>query len=208
MNKYYVFLNFLLALFLSGCATYAPKYANEVAEPQNFDSSTLSRKRIHKTFYLIGDAGGDSDGGSTYALDAFKKVIDTADTKDDYAVFLGDNIYDAGLPKKDHPERAEAERRLDIQIAAVENFKGKTLFIPGNHDWYAGGVEGVKRQEKYIEKALDDKEAFQPENGCPIEMKEVSDDVELMIIDTQWYLEDWDENPTINDNCNIRTREG
>ncbi|WP_298354076.1 metallophosphoesterase [uncultured Dokdonia sp.] len=208
MNKYYVFLNFLLALFLSGCATYAPKYANEVTEPQNFDSSTLSRKRIHKTFYLIGDAGGDKDGGSTYALDAFKKVIDTADTENDYAVFLGDNIYDAGLPKKDHPERAEAERRLDIQTAAVENFKGKTLFIPGNHDWYAGGVEGVKRQEKYIEKALDDKEAFQPENGCPIEMKEVSDDVELMIIDTQWYLEDWDENPTINDDCSIRTREG
>lgn len=208
MNKHYLFLNVLAFLLLSGCATYAPKYADLQSTPDTFDNRALLQKRIHKTFYLIGDAGGDKDGGSTYALDAFKKLIDTADTKGDYAIFLGDNIYDAGLPKKDHPERAEAERILDAQVATVQNFKGKTLFIPGNHDWYAGGVEGVKRQEKYIEKALDDKEAFQPENGCPIEMKSISDSVELMIIDTQWYLENWDDNPTINDNCNIRTRDG
>ena len=206
MNKYYRFLNFSIAILLSSCATYLPKYADESSEPSRFDSSTLSRKRIHKTFYLIGDAGGDKDGGSTYALDALKKVIDTAQTENDYAIFLGDNIYDAGLPKKDHPERAEAERRLDIQVNAVENFKGKTFFIPGNHDWYAGGVEGVKRQEKYIEDALNDKESFQPENGCPIEMKSISDSVELMIIDTQWYLENWDKHPTINDDCKIRNR--
>lgn len=208
MSKNYLFLNVILALLLSGCATYAPKYANPEMLPENFDGNPLSRKQIHKTFYLIGDAGGDKDGGSTYALDAFKKVIDSSDTTDDYAVFLGDNIYDAGLPKKNDPERAEAERILNAQIATVENFKGKTLFIPGNHDWYADGVEGVKRQEKYIEKALDDNEAFQPENGCAIEMKEVSDQVELMIIDTQWFLEDWNKNPTINDKCDIRTREG
>ncbi len=207
MNKNYLFLNVLLCLLLSGCATYNVKYIDEKFQPENFDDSSLSRKRINTSFYLIGDAGGDKDGGSTYALDAFKKVIDTSKTENDYAIFLGDNIYDAGLPKKKNPGRAEAERRLNIQIASVENFKGKKLFIPGNHDWYAGGVEGVKRQEKYIEDAFNDNEAFQPENGCPIEMKEVNEEVELMIIDTQWYLEDWDKHPTINDECTIRTRE-
>ena len=207
MNKYYLFLNVLIILCFASCATYTVKYADEETKPENFDASAFSRKQIHKTFYLIGDAGGDKDGGSTYALDAFKKIIDTSDTKDDYAIFLGDNIYDAGLPLKNNPERAEAERRLDIQLATVENFKGKTFFIPGNHDWYADGVDGVKRQEKYIENALNDEEAFQPENGCPIEMKEVSDDVELMLLDTQWYLEEWDKYPTINDKCQIRTRE-
>lgn len=207
MSKHYRFLNFLFIIMLSGCASYTPKYADELSEPSRFDNSSLSRKRVHKSFYLIGDAGGDKDGGSTYALEAFKKVIDTANTKNDYAVFLGDNIYDAGLPEKDNPERSEAERRLNIQIEAVENFEGKTMFIPGNHDWYAGGVKGLKRQEKYIEDALDDKEAYQPENGCPIEMKSLSDSVELMILDTQWYLEDWDKSPTINDECSIRNRE-
>ncbi|TVZ50986.1 metallophosphoesterase [Dokdonia sp. Hel_I_53] len=207
MNKNYLFLNVLLCLLLSGCATYNAKYLDEKFQPENFDNSSLSRKRINTSFYLIGDAGGDKDGGSTYALDAFKKVIDTSKTENDYAIFLGDNIYEAGLPKKKSPERKEAERRLNIQIASVENFEGKKLFIPGNHDWYAGGVEGVKRQEKYIKDAFDDNEAFQPENGCPIEMKGVNDEIELMIIDTQWYLENWDNHPTINDECTIRTRE-
>ncbi|RMB59563.1 phosphoesterase [Dokdonia sinensis] len=207
MRKHYIFINFILGLLITGCATYDAKYADENFRPENFDNSTLSRKQIHKTFYLIGDAGGDKDGGSTYALDALKKVVDTSKTKDQYAIFLGDNIYDAGLPKKDAPDRAEAERRLNIQLDAVKGFEGQVYFIPGNHDWYAGGVEGVKRQEKYIEKALNDNEAFQPENGCPIEMKEVSDQVELMIIDTQWYLANWDDYPTINDECTIRNRE-
>ena len=207
MRKDYLLINFLLALLITGCATYEAKYADENFKPENFDDSTLSRKQIHKTFYLIGDAGGDKDGGSTYALDALKKVVDTSKTENQYAIFLGDNIYDAGLPPKDALDRGEAERRLNIQLDAVKDFKGQVLFIPGNHDWYAGGVEGVKRQEKYIEKALNDNEAFQPENGCPIEMIKVSDLVELMVIDTQWYLENWDKHPTINDECNIRNRE-
>ncbi len=207
MRKDYLLINFLLALLITGCATYEAKYADENFKPENFDNSMLSRKQIHKTFYLIGDAGGDKDGGSTYALDALKKVVDTSKTENQYAIFLGDNIYDAGLPPKDALDRGEAERRLNIQLDAVKDFKGQVLFIPGNHDWYAGGVEGVKRQEKYIEKALNDNEAFQPENGCPIEMIKVSDLVELMVIDTQWYLENWDKHPTINDECNIRNRE-
>lgn len=207
MNKYYLILNVLFLVLLNGCATYTPEYANDSLKPNNYDGSTLLQKRIKTSFYLIGDAGGDNDGGSTYGLDAFKKVIDTSSTKGDYVIFLGDNIYDAGLPEKDSPERTEAERRLNSQLTAIDNFKGKSIFIPGNHDWYADGVPGIKRQEKYLENALGDKNAFQPENGCPIKMISINDDIELMILDTQWYLEDWDKHPTINDKCNIRTRE-
>ncbi len=204
MNNNYCFLYILLSIMLYGCATYTPQYSNGKAQQGN-DTISLSQKSIKTSFYLIGDAGGDSDGGSTYALEAFKKVIDTSQTEGDYVIFLGDNIYDAGLPKKNDKERAEAERRLDIQITAVENFKGNKLFIPGNHDWYSGGVQGVKRQEDYIEKTLGNN-VFQPENGCPIEMISVNDDIELMLLDTQWYLEDWDAHPSINDKCEIKTR--
>ena len=79
------------------------------------------------------------------------------------------------------------------------------VFIPGNHDWYADGVKGVKRQEKFIEEALG-KNTFQPENGCPLEDYDVGENTKLIIIDTQWYLENWNDNPTINDKCEIKTR--
>ena len=45
-----------------------------------------------------------------------------------------------------------------------------------------------------------------PENGCAITKVKVSDEVALIIVDTQWYLEDWDDNPKMNDNCDIKTR--
>ena len=170
--------------------------------------STLSRKRIlDKTFYLIGDAGGAKEGKSTDALLALREVLDTSSSKGAYTIFLGDNIYDKGLPKKEAVDRDEAEHKLQAQIDAVENFTGTTLFIPGNHDWFGDGLKGVKRQEKYIEKALNDKNAFQPENGCPIKTVSVTDDIELILIDTQWYLTNWDKHPTMNDECEIRTRE-
>ncbi|WP_299208503.1 metallophosphoesterase [uncultured Dokdonia sp.] len=201
MKIKYTLVYSLFLFFLFGCATYAPQYAEVEGQ------STLSRKRIPATsFYLIGDAGGAKANGSTDALIALKKVIDTAKTQNDYTIFLGDNIYPEGLPVEGGKGREAAEHKLQAQVDAVSGFKGEVVFIPGNHDWYSQGLNGLKRQEKFIEDALNDKEAFQPENGCPIESISISDEIELIIIDTQWYLENWDRNPTMNDECEIRTR--
>ncbi len=185
----------------SACATYAPQYANEA-----HDSIQFPNKAIAKTFYLIGDAGTSPQGGMSKALTVLQKHLEGKTTANDYAIFLGDNVYPAGLPEKNTKDRVEAENALQAQAKSIANFKGKTVFIPGNHDWYANGVEGVKRQEKYIEKLVG-KNTFQPENGCPLESIDVSDTVQLIVIDTQWYLEQWDDHPTINDGCEIKTRE-
>lgn len=208
--RFLIYIGF--TLFFFSCATYNAQYLeDDDFLTQEFlpDQKDFSRETrvLSKTFYLIGDAGGASLGKSTDALIAFKKVLDTADTKGDYTVFLGDNIYDKGLPPKDHPNREDAEFKIDAQIQSVTNFKGQVYFIPGNHDWYDSGPLGVKREEKYIEKALNDKNAFQPENGCPLKTVEVSDEIVLIMLDTEWYLANWDKYPTINANCDIKTRD-
>ena len=110
------------------------------------------------------------------------------------------------MPKKDHHQRKFAEHQLDVQADAVKNFDGKTIFIPGNHDWYSDGLNGLDRQERYIEDKIG-KNTFLPENGCPIEKVDISDNIVLIVIDTQWYLENWDKHATINDDCDIKTRE-
>lgn len=201
MNKYNKILIICVALLLSSCATYAPQYKVE-----NF-TQTLPNTAIEKTFYLVGDAGNAKMKESTEGLSILKKVLDTAKTKDDYLIFLGDNIYQKGMPEKDSPKRALGEHRIDAQIEATKGFDGDVIFIPGNHDWYANGVEGLGRQERYVTKKMNTKKAFLPAKGCPIESVEISDKVHLVILDTQWYLANWDKNPTINDNCEIKTRE-
>ncbi len=201
MNKYNKFLIISVAFLLSSCATYSPKY--KVVDFKK----TLPNGTIESTFYLVGDAGYAKKGESTEGLSMLNKVLDTAKTKNDYLIFLGDNIYPKGMPKKNTPERSLAEHRINAQIEAVKNFQGDVIFIPGNHDWYANGVEGVKRQEKYILSKTGKKVSLLPSKGCPIESITVSDKVQLLLLDTQWYLANWDKNPTVNDDCEIKTRE-
>jgi hypothetical protein len=203
MSKSQGLLYILITTLLVGCATYQPQFR----EGNGMDENALSRKRtLEKTFYLIGDAGGAKPDKPETALAALEKVLDTVSTQNNYTIFLGDNIYEKGLPDKKSPKRADAEYKLNTQLKVVKDFDGKVLFIPGNHDWYDSGLKGVKRQEEYIEKALDDNDAFQPENGCPIEKIDVTEHITLLVIDTQWYLSNWDKHPTINDECDIKTR--
>ena len=200
MKKHY-FILFLWVLAM-GCATYETKYA----EPFSV-YNVLDEKEVEHTFYLIGDAGKSPIGDLNPTLKAFKKVLDQANANST-ALFLGDNIYPAGLPDKKDSTIAylEAKNHLDAQLSTLDNYKGKKLFIPGNHDWYTEGLKGLKREEEYVEDALDDNDAFQPENGCPIEEIEINDKVLLVAIDTEWYIVNWDKHPTINDDCEIKSR--
>ena len=160
-------------------------------------------KQIEHSFYFLGDGGNSSIGENTSAIKHFASALDNA-SEQSTAVFLGDNIYESGFPEKNSENRSLAEHRLQVQIDATKNFKGDAIFIPGNHDWYSG-LKGLKRQEKFVEDALG-KNTFLPENGCPIEKVDISDDIVMIVVDSEWYLTDWNKHPTINDDCEIKTR--
>ncbi|RXJ49885.1 metallophosphoesterase [Gelidibacter gilvus] len=191
----------LTVLFINACASYKPQYLDT-----NHLQNIFPEKEVDKVFYLVGDAGLSPMNGMSQGLTAFKDFISDKDTQDDYTLFLGDNIYPSGLPHIEHKYRGAAENMLNAQVKAVEPFKGQSIFIPGNHEWYSGGVTGVRLQEQYIKEALDENSFF-PENGCPLKTIEVSETIHMIIIDTQWYLENWDRHPTINEDCVIKTRE-
>jgi hypothetical protein len=109
------------------------------------------------------------------------------------------------MPKEGKKGRGEAEASLNSQIALAGLFSGKTYFIPGNHDWYHG-LDGLKEQEKLVTAALG-KKAFQPGKGCAVNSVEVTDSITVITADSQWYFANWDNYPTINDDCDIKTRE-
>lgn len=208
-------LTIVFVILLSGCASYVPKYA-EGEKTENFGFPT--GRKIEKTFYFIGDAGYSPPGGTSPGILALKAYLDSVDTEDDMMVFLGDNIYPGGMPLDDESEeRIRSEYRIDAQLDALENFKGEILFIPGNHEWYNEGIKGIERQAEYIKeellntKRLDSTEVediWAPAPGCGLEIRELGEDIVLFIVDSQWFLEDWDKHPTINDDCEeIKTRE-
>ncbi|MGY8916448.1 MAG: metallophosphoesterase family protein, partial [Flavobacteriales bacterium] len=201
MHKHFTLIAILL-LFIN-CATYEAKYLNaENAE----DKITI--KEISHTFYLIGDAGLSPKGGMNPALKIFQEKLQKADTNST-AVFLGDNIYPAGLPNPKDSTVAyfNAKNHLDAQLNTVKDYRGRVIFIPGNHDWYTEGLKGLKRQEEYVEMTLDRKDSFLPENGCPLEKVDINDEVMMIVMDTEWYLTNWNKRPSMNEDCEINSRE-
>ncbi|CAM4113944.1 metallophosphoesterase [Zobellia roscoffensis] len=192
-----------LVSLLASCATSKTKYVSEAGK-----EDVVTSKEVAHTFFLIGDAGLSPMNGMNDALKIFKDKLDTAD-KNSTALFLGDNIYPAGLPDPIDSTAAyiKAKNDLDAQLKTLENFKGKPIFIPGNHDWYTEGLVGLKREQDYIQEHLDSDEVFFPEDGCPIKTIEVNDKVVIIAIDTEWYLTNWNHRPDINDKCDIKTRD-
>lgn len=149
---------------------------------------------INHQVFLIGDAGEPTLAKANLSLlrDQLASV-----GKEATLIFLGDNIYPKGLPPKDHPKRKEAEEKLRLQFDITKNFEGKTIVIPGNHDWAKGKKEGwshVNEQEKFVKKYFDSKKVFYPKNAEPgPEEIKLSDGLYLIVFDMQWILHAWEK---------------
>lgn len=190
---------FFLVLIVQSCATYKPQYHSQsMAEP------VVGASKIEHTFFLVGDAGNGMFQDSILHFEGLRQRLKKAD-KNSTLLFLGDNIYPSGMPEEGTNQRKEAEQKLQEQIDFAKDFKGKTIFIPGNHDWYNQGNEGLKRQQEYVTSKLG-KKSFLPKDGCPLETITISEDITLILVDSQWFITNWDNYPTINENCDIQTR--
>ncbi|WP_431133784.1 metallophosphoesterase [Psychroserpens mesophilus] len=182
-NQLKVIVVFSALMLLNACATFKPQYYDASIK------STLPDKELAHSIYLIGNAGSTTERASSETLQAFSEELNKA-PKESTVIFLGDN---------------DGKQQLDIQTKSVKNFQGQTIFISGDYDWKDNGLKGLKEREKYIEDQLG-KDTFLPENGCPIQRLNISDDIVLILVDSQWYITDWDKHPKINDECEFKTR--
>ena len=164
--------------------------------------------RIRYSVFLIGDVGkpiAAADGGEP-SLNFLRKQILAAGAKST-TVYLGDNVYEYGMPEEGAYDRKDSERRLRDQMDVLKGYKGEKYMIPGNHDWkqgLPGGLEQVLREQRYAEAYLaSDSAAFSytgdfitPNNGCPgpYEIR-LQDDLLLITVNSQWFLTRRDERP-------------
>lgn len=200
----------LIVLSINACADYQLHLSKTV---KNWRESVPPnpQKLVHK-FYLIGDAGNAQYGQSLPAVDLLESKLKKEKQPEMVSVlFLGDNLYKNGMPPEKDEARAEErkldEYKLEVQMNAVKDFKGRVHFLAGNHDWYRYGVDGVEEQEAYLDKYLDRDEVMEPNPGCgdPKEI-ELRKDLVLILLDSQWFMENWDGEPEINEGCDVKSR--
>lgn len=140
---------------------------------------------------LIGDSGNIKRNQPDEILELLKNHL--PQNNQSAVIFLGDNVYPYGLPDESHPLRKDAETVLNAHYQAVENFKGKVIFISGNHDWNKGksnGLSYVLRQEDYLNNLFKPQKVYFPENGCPGPTEiEINQSLVIIAINTQWWVQ-------------------
>lgn len=140
---------------------------------------------------LIGDAGEPGRDDATLAL---LGEWSNAHPERTAVIFLGDNLYPAGL-QYTGSARARGEAILLQQLRAT---RARELFVPGNHDWgwtaFQRSSRGVLlNQQVFVESHG---ATFAPRHGCPgpvaVDLlptsKAVAGGLTVLALDLNWWL--------------------
>jgi hypothetical protein len=193
----------LAACFYTSCANYK---LNLEQTAKDWSSHPMPEKKLDFKVYLIGDAGTSGVGKRSAALQLLSQELREA-PKESAVIFLGNNAIPDGLPKKKQKHHDLAEHELKAQLDILKGYKGQVIFLPGNYDWAADGVDGVRRQQKFVEEYLGRSDVFLPGDACSgPEIRELTSKLGLLIVDSQWYMGDWDLQPELNESCEMQSR--
>ena len=228
-----IFIFLVLIGFLYSCGAVRPYYDKRYTNWTAAEAPPESR--IKYSVFLMGDPGSPSldkqepsfrlletmlyktdtvikpriDTGTNGVTGLMDTIINYTSNVNHTVIWMGDNVYYDGLPREDENDRDEKERVLLEQINAVNRIKGRSIWIPGNHDWDEMGPDGlaaVNRQERFIEAHFDSLDVFIPSNGCPgpIEVH-LGPDLVVIILDSQWWLHRYEKPIGAENGCNVES---
>ncbi|MFY0598285.1 MAG: metallophosphoesterase [Cyclobacteriaceae bacterium] len=145
--------------------------------------------------YLVGDAG-EPIFPADKNLEFLKSQFSSA-TENDVLVFLGDNVYPEGIPSKEDDKRSDYENKLKPTLDLMKAFPGRSIIIPGNHDWKKGKKDGwrqIQNMQNFVDEYVGDQVSFLPRDACPGPLEiELNAGVILIILDTQYLLHPWEK---------------
>lgn len=120
-------------------------------------------------------------------------------------VLAGNITTEKGYPKNEI-ERSSAQEflRKDL-LSPLKNFKGNIIFTPGVNEWKADAPNSIEDLESFLQDNTESE--FWPDDGCPLERESVGEDLMIISVDSQWFLENWDDHSEMNNKCDLNTRE-
>ncbi|WP_353119731.1 metallophosphoesterase [Myroides odoratus] len=187
---------FFLLIFSYSCATLSPQQRSSKTPIAEIERK--NNDKIVHTYYFVGGLLAAKSQEEQAHLGQLTQVFKQADKKSTL-VLLGDNIQ-----KKQLKNEEDAQLRTAVDWA--KQFRGEAVFINGEAEWKKG-YEGIKDISKYLTANLEDKKALLPRKVCGFERLKINDETVLIVVDSQWYLENWDQQPNMNEDCDIKTRE-
>ncbi|APG60667.1 metallophosphatase [Christiangramia salexigens] len=165
------------------------------------EQGTKNKEIVHSV-YVTSNTGNRTDENNRILLTEIAKT--SRNEKSSSLVVVGNVVPEKGYPNKDNGRKEVEEYLKQNLLDHLKDFNGKVIFTPGYNEWQADAPDNIDDLESFLQDNSDSE--FWPNDGCPIEGESLSDDVELVMVDSQWYLEDWDDHPYINNKCDYKTR--
>ncbi len=160
------------------------------------------KEKVHSV-YITSNTALRSDESNNLI---FKEIVESSKKEEDSAtlVIVGNLVPKKGFPDKDKGrEKVEQDLKEKI-LEKINDFKGNIVFTPGYNEWQDDAPDNIDDLESFLQDNSRGK--FWPNDGCPMESESLGDDIQLIMIDSQWYIENWDDHPYINNDCEIKTR--
>ncbi|WP_379952763.1 metallophosphatase [Dokdonia sp. R78006] len=149
-------------------------------------------QQLETSIFVTANTGNTDDQAVLTKINNEAKTL-----SDSQLLILGNAVSDNGFTKG-------ASAEIASQLEILESFNGKVIFTPGQNEWAANGHRDVRKIEAFIQE--NSKSKFYPDKGCPIKKANITDNVVLITVDSQWYLEDWNDHIYLNENCDIKNR--
>lgn len=160
-------------------------------------------QEVSKTIYFTANTGLEKESKTDEILSEIVKS--SQQDKDAAIVVIGNITRKDGYPKNKKDRKKEEDFLTNSLLNPLKNFNGNVIFTPGKNEWNKGGHKNIDDLESFLQD--NSKSEFWPNDGCPIERESLSDEVELVMVDSQWYIENWDDYPYLNNKCELKTRE-
>jgi hypothetical protein len=179
---------FILVILISFFISFNPCLAQE-------------NEGIDQVVYLIGNTATSAINESHLA--SLKEQLTTEESSFTL-LHLGDIV---------NPEQADNwTHELDLLFKLTEGRENsQIIFTPGDKDWSNSGQDGlrmVKKLEIEVEQRKESSNIFLPSEGCPgPEVIDLSPQLRLIVINTQWWLHPYDIPEAPDADCNNLTKE-
>jgi hypothetical protein len=146
---------------------------------------------MNERIYFIGDVGAADFTGEAPLVSAVKRLVADS-TVADTLIMLGDNLYPKGLPPEGRKLRPNYEAVLRAQLQVLESFKGRLIYLLGNHDWNKGKANGLQyalAQETFINQFFGRQVVYPKDCSPGPDVVELNNKQVLLLLNTQWWVQ-------------------
>ncbi len=157
------------------------------------------------TIYIAGNLGNDLQGEAQKVIKALVKSS-KKEEKEITLLVPGSFLQHIGFPKNRQERRKQKEILTKYLLKPFKDFNGKIILTPGYNEWANGSQQQIDDLESFLQDNESKIEVW-PNDGCPLARESIAKNVELITVDSQWFLEDWDQHPEMNVKCEIKDRE-